>query len=347
MNEMQLKIHKLLHWEYWPFAAVYYPIFPIWFYYALRAKSFFFFNAANPSIKNGGMAMESKKEIYDLIPEQHIPKTVLIKAGTDSLEISKIAAEVGIRFPFIAKPDIGMKAFAVDKIKNQNELNIYANKINHDFLVQELIEFPNEIGIFYARFPNKKHGKITGIVSKEFLTITGNGNNSILHLIKNNPRSYLQLNALQKKYGEFLNTVLPVGIEFILVPYGSHTRGAKFVDISDKLNDKLYKTIDDICTQIKGFHFGRLDIRYSTFNELSVGKKFSIIEINGAGSEPTHIYDPRHSIFFAWKEIIRHWRILYQISRMNKKKGHSYLSFKAGKEMLRDNSIMEAQLKLI
>jgi hypothetical protein len=224
---------------------------------------------------------------------------------------------------------------------------IYANKISHDFLVQELIYFPNEVGIFYVRFPDEKEGKITGIVQKHFLTVTGNGKDSIFHLIKTNPRSYLQLSELEKKYGDYLNTVLQNGVEFILVPYGSHTRGAKFVDISYAKNKMLLQTINNICKQIEGFYFGRLDIRYTNFNELSEGKNFSIIEINGAGSEPTHIYDPNHSIFFAWKEIIRHWRMLYQISSINKKKGFTYLSYKEGKEMLRANSEMETQLKSI
>ncbi|MDE3253205.1 MAG: D-alanine--D-alanine ligase, partial [Bacteroidota bacterium] len=66
---------------------------------------------------------------------------------------------------------------------------------------------------------------------------------------------------------------------------------------------------------------------------------FSIIELNGAGSEPTHIYDPRHSIFFAWKEIIRHWHILLTISRQNhQKKRIPYMSFSAGWQMLRENT---------
>jgi hypothetical protein len=55
--------------------VVYFPIFFLWMYYALRAKSIFFFNASNPSIKNGGFIMESKKAIYDLIPQQYYPKT--------------------------------------------------------------------------------------------------------------------------------------------------------------------------------------------------------------------------------------------------------------------------------
>ena len=347
MNYLQLKLHKLLNWEYWPFAVVYYPLFPIWFYYAFKARSLFFFNAANPSIKNGGMAMESKMEIYDLIPAQYIPKTILVNNNDDIDSILKKVSSAGISFPLIAKPDIGLKAFAVDKIQDRQELAAYQNRLGKDFLVQELITYPNEIGVFYVRFPNQNQGKITGIVSKEFLSVTGNGTDTIVQLIKNSARSYFQLPALQKKYGSYLDTILSSGVEFILVPYGSHTRGAKFIDVSHQINDRLLKTINSICTQVDGFYFGRLDIRYNTFSEIFEGKNFSIIEINGAGSEPTHIYDPNHSIFFAWKEIIRHWKYLYQISEMNFNKGHPYLSYKNGRKMLRANNDLEKQLKYI
>jgi hypothetical protein len=36
--------------------------------FAVKAKSIFF-NASNPTIKNGGFIMESKKAIYNLIPQ--------------------------------------------------------------------------------------------------------------------------------------------------------------------------------------------------------------------------------------------------------------------------------------
>ena len=188
---------------------------------------------------------------------------------------------------------------------------------------------------------------ITGIVSKIFLSVTGNGTDNIVQLIKNNPRSYFQLPELKRKYGAFLNTVLPEKELFILVPYGSHTRGSMFLDNTAMQNEKLLQAMNNVCNEIPGFYFGRLDIRYSTFEDLCEGKSFSIIEINGAGSEPTHIYDPSHSILFAWKEIIRHWKLLYQVSVAKNKKGHQYLSYTAGKEMLRANSVLEAKLKLI
>ncbi len=347
MASLKLFFHRIAHWEYWPMQAIYYPIFPVWFYYALKARSFFFFNAANPSIKNGGMAMESKKEIYDTIPPQYIPKTLLINNGSTIDYSFKAAMDAKINFPFIVKPDIGLKGLGVEKVQNKAELASYIKKISSDFLIQELIEYPNEIGIFYVRHPNEKIGRVTGIVSKEFLTVIGNGKNTITQLIKQNPRSHLKLASLQRKHGKVLETVLKKDENFILTPFGSHTRGAKFIDDTDKLTKKIENLIHTICSKLPNFYFGRLDIRHASFEELGEGMNFSIIEINGAGSEPTHIYDPKHSLFFAWKEIIKHWGLLYKISITNKKKGHHYLSFKEGKAMIKANSVLEQHLKLM
>jgi hypothetical protein len=53
------------------------------------------------------------------------------------------------------------------KINTVQELEQYAIRANFDFLVQDLIPFQNEVGIFTFVIQMKK-GKITGIVSKEF-----------------------------------------------------------------------------------------------------------------------------------------------------------------------------------
>ena len=344
---LKLKLHKLFHWEYWPMEFVYYPLLPFWLFFSLRAKSFFFFNAANPSITNGGMAMESKKEIYDMIPDQYIPKTILVERTMQIPELLEEIKNKGMYFPLIAKPDIGMKAFAVDRIKNEEDLKSYIDRTSNSFLIQELIPHTNEVGIFYVRRPHEKKGRITGIVSKKFLSVIGDGKHTIEELIKKNPRSHFQLVPLQQKFGEQLNAVLDKDKEFILVPYGSHTRGAMFIDETHKVTPELLDTIHEICIQVPDFYYGRLDILHSSIEELAKGKNFSIIEINGAGSEATHIYDPKHSLFFAWKEIIKHWSLLNKISIDNYKKGHEYLSYKDGMAMLKANSELEEQLKLV
>lgn len=347
MNTIGLKWHKLTHWEYWPFWAIYYPLFPFWIYLSIKARSFFFFNAANPTMENGGMAMESKNDIYKLIPNEYIPETILIEREAAIEVVEKQITSSNIDFPFIAKPDIGMKAFGVDKIYNLEELQLYIDRTPSDFLIQELIPYSKEVGIFYVRIPGEKNGKITGIVAKEFLSVIGDGEKSILELIKNNPRSHFQLSALTKKFGSKLDEVLKEGKEFILVPYGSHTRGAKFLDKSDEINPNLEKIVDTICTRMPEFYYGRLDVLYDNFQDLSLGQKFKIIEINGAGGEATHIYDPKHSLFFAWKEIFKHWNYLCRISIINHKRGYPYLSFKDGRAMLKENSLLEEQLKMV
>lgn len=327
---MKLFFHKLTHWEYWPFKLVYIPIYFLWVYYSFRAKNIFFFSASNPSMKNSGFFNDSKKEIYDIIPQKYYPKTELIKEKTSFEEVLSKVKIANIQYPLIAKPDVGLRGSAVKKVDSPEELLQYHSKSDFDYVVQDLIPFPNEIGVFYVRFPDQKNGKITGIVAKEFLIVIGDGISSIETLIKQNPRYELQLQSLKKEYGNQLQEVLKIDEERNLVPYGNHARGAKFIDGSEWITPKLTEVINEMCLQIPDFHFGRLDIMYNTLEELEQGKKFSIVELNGAASEPTHIYDPKHSIFFAWKELMRHITYLFEISMQNHKKGHPLLNYKAG-----------------
>jgi hypothetical protein len=327
---LKLFFHKLFHWEYWPFQIVYIPIYFLWIFYALKARTIFFFNTSNPTMTNGGFIMDSKIEIYDLIPQQFYPTTRLVKEKTPFDKVVAVLENANINFPFIAKPDIGLRGSAVKKITSINELQGYHDKANFDYLLQNLIPFEQEVGIFYVRFPDEKKGKITGIVSKEFLIIEGNGFSTIEELLKANPRYEFQLKTLQKEYGNQLNDILSKGEKRNLVPYGNHARGAKFLDCSHLISPKLTTVIDEMCLQIPEFYFGRMDVMYHSWEELEDGKNFSIVELNGAASEPTHIYDPKHSLFFAWKELARHISYMYKISVANHKRGFSYLSHKEG-----------------
>jgi len=289
--------------------------------------------------------MESKKQIYDLIPAAYYPQTIFIKANTPPSDITESIKLAGLRFPLVCKPDIGMKGMAVKKTETEHELAQYVAGSKVDFLVQEYISYPNEVGIFYYRYPNENRGQISGIVKKEFLTVTGDGVSTVEELLQKDKRHVLQIPMLKKSYAEKLNLILKMKEELLLVPYGNHVRGAKFTDDSNLIDEKLLDTIDSICKKIQGFYFGRMDVRFNTWEELRQGNNFSIIELNGAGSEPTHIYDPKHSIFFAWSEILKHNNILWRISRMNHHPEHRpYMSTALGLKMFRENS---QYLKLI
>ena len=273
--------------------------------------------------------MESKKEIYDLIPSEYYPKTLLIEP-TETLEaIQEKIKEAAIEFPLIAKPDIGLRGTAVKKIHNKQELAAYFSKANFNVLIQSLIPYENEIGLFYVKLPNQP-GKITGIVAKEFMILTGNGKNTIRELLHQDKRYLLQLEVLEEEYKDKLNTILSEGETINLVPYGNHCRGTKFVDASHEITPEMIESFNIICSQINGFHFGRMDIMYHSYEDLAQGKNFQIVEINGAISEPTHMYDPKHSLWFGWKELTRHFHYMYVISKHNRKKGANYLTFKEG-----------------
>lgn len=327
---------KLTNWEYWSFNFIYFPVYFYWVWLSIKAKSFFFFNTSNPSIEYGGFAMESKKKIYDLLPKEIYPKTALLIANATLIDIENTIDKFQLQFPLVAKPDIGERGTAVKKLSCIKDVLDYKENCRVNFLLQEWCSYPNEIGLFFCKYPNEKQGFISGIVRKEFLTIKGDGQKSVEDLLKENDRFFLQLKTIKKHKVVNLDTILNEGEEIELVPYGNHCRGTKFIDESKQIDKDLTEVINKICDKIPDFYFGRFDIRFNNYENLKQGKQFSVIEINGAGSEPTHIYDPNHTIFFAWKEIIKHLKILYSISKQNKDKYNlQYLTFKEGLALLK------------
>jgi hypothetical protein len=349
MNRIQRILHrpffiKLFNWEYWSFTAVYLFLYPVWVLLCIRARSFFFFAASNPSIKNGGFLCESKKDIIAIIPPQYHPPTVFFSIPANGAIVLQDLKRAGLQFPLIGKPNIGGRGRGVKVLRNEQDVINYTRQAFLDFHIQEFVPWKNEAGIFYVRYPGEAKGMITGIVRKEFLSVTGDGIHTIRQLLQKDKRALMYLTSLENIHGKSLNEILPKGEKRIVSPYGNHARGSKFTDDSHLADEALTATIDEICRQIPEFYFGRLDIRFDTWDALKQGKNFSIIEVNGAGAEPTHIYDPEHSLFFAWKEIVRHWILLYRISRLNHKKGHRYLSMKEGIAMFREDKIWSQKL---
>ena len=349
MNRWQRLTHqpffiKLFHWEYWSFNVVYIPLYFVWVGLCLRVRSFFFFAAANPTIRNGGFLNESKKDIIPLIPAAIHPRTSFFPVHTCGESALQQLKEQAFRFPLIGKPDVGGRGRGVKILRCEAELKEYTVRATLDFHIQEFVSYKKEAGIFYYRYPGEKTGRLSGIVRKEFLRVTGDGQSSIAGLLRKNKRAILQKKSLEKMYGAGLEKILPAGEQLELIPYGNHARGAKFLDDSHLIDAELTHVIDEVCRQIPEFYFGRLDIRYRDWEELRQGRHFMVIEVNGAGSEPTHIYDPAHSLFFAWKEIVRHWIILARISRHNHRRGFPYLSTKEGIRMFREDKVWSGKL---
>lgn len=308
--------HKLKHWEFWPVQLVYLPTLIYWLLLALRYRSLHFYRYANPGIRNGGLYADSKMEIYQLLPFGTYPKTIKIDVQ-ESEELDMLMKRSNLQFPCIAKPDIGQRGENVQRVHSMKELLNYAKLQERGFLIQELIELPNELGLFYVREPNQRSGRITGITLKKFLIVKGNGKDSIRKLLQRNRRFAMQLEKLSEQID--LEEILADGIERCLVPYGNHNRGTEFLDGGSALCKDLEPFFTGILDRVRGFNYGRLDIRYHTLEELKKGQNFSIIELNGAKSEPTHMYDPKHSFWYGQREIFRHQVLFNNIVAANRK----------------------------
>lgn len=275
----------------------------------------------------GGMFGESKFDVLDKIPSRYVPKTVRIRASTTGEDAVKTITREGFHFPVILKPDLGERGFMVERINDENDVGEYISRVRCDFLVQELVNLPLEFGIFYTRFPHKSEGKVTSVVMKEMLTVVGNGRSSLQELILKLDRARLQWPILQNKFDGRLSEVPVSGKRIELVSIGNHCLGTTFLDGSHLINDRLSSTFDSISKQIPGFYFGRFDLRCGSVEDLYEGK-IQIMELNGCGAEPAHIYHPGYSLRKAVAVLFRHWRNIFIIANENKKRGTPYVSLK-------------------
>lgn len=320
---------RFRNWEYWPFLIVYWPVFIYWIWLSLRARSLLYFTASNPGIENGGMLGESKIKILKEIDDTLIPKTIFIEYKRSIKEVIKLVNESLQNYPIICKPDVGERGWLVEKIKSEQELKSYHQAISTDYIIQEFLTEPIEMGVFYYRYPGQKEGIVSSIVIKDMLTLTGDGKSNIKELILANDRSKLQWHTLQARYKDQLNDILESGSKMELVAIGNHSRGTKFLSGNHLINEKLNHAFDKISKQIRGFYFGRFDIKVQSIDDLYRGN-IKIMELNGAGSEPAHIYHPGSSLLAAYRVIFHHWKVLFDISIANHKLGVPYLSFKEG-----------------
>jgi len=316
-------IIKLRSWEYWPFGIVQFPAMLYYFWLSLRARSFIFFSASNPGIPMGGMFGESKFHILEKIPSRYKPVTQLVTVPSTTDQVVKILQDANIQFPAIFKPDLGERGFMVKRINSRNEIDAYLASVNVNFIAQELIDLPLEFGVFYTRFPTQDHGNVTSITMKEMLFVTGDGNSTLRELIFRKDRAKLQWNNLKETYRARLEDVIPRDEKIELVSIGNHCLGTKFINANHLINKHLSNTFDKISKAIPGFYIGRFDLRCESIEHLYDGN-VKIMELNGCGAEPAHVYHPGFPFFKAVRTFCEHWRNIFNIARENERLGTRY-----------------------
>ena len=334
---MQLKnfTYKLTHWETWDWRIKYIPIVPAWIWHCIRSRSFWFFTPSNPRLAFGGFEGETKMSIYKNLPRGSYPESVLVNAGSSFSDLENMTNQK-FSYPFAVKPDIGRMGFMFRIIKNAADLQLYHEKMPVDYIVQDLVTYPLEVSVFYYRLPHASSGTITGFIRKDFLEVTGDGISTLEQLMTDYPRIRFRLEEMRSKHLENLELVLKKGEAFCLSYALNLSRGGKMVNIEQEKDERLLKIFDDLSSYSNTLFYGRYDIKCSSIEELKQGKNFSILEYNGCGAEPHHVYGNGYSLVQACKILADHWNILSKISRYNKSIGVDYWDFKRGWNLMRD-----------
>jgi hypothetical protein len=283
----------------------------------------------------GGFGGYSKYKVISKFPPHLIPKTLLVDAAASTPEaVLKLVRQHNIAFPLIIKPDVGERGWKVEKIADAKAFSQYLGLNRLKLLIQEYINYPLELGIMYHRLPGQSLGQITSVVQKEFLFVQGDGKSTLLQLLRQFTRTRYHLPMLLELYKQNLHTVIPQGEVLELVSIGNHCRGATFLNANYLITPALTEVFNYISKQIDGFYFGRYDIRVASLDDLYAGQNIKILELNGANSEPAHIYDPQMPILQAYKHLFSHWRTLFDISIHNHKNGVPFTSFRQGIAMI-------------
>lgn len=302
------------HHEYWPWWVLVAPIWPLWVWYMIRTRNLTWFTAVNPGMEDSGFLGESKIKILDAIPTKYKPKTIFIDHTQRLDAFTNLLA-----FPFIAKPDIGGRGRKIKTIESFNAWMDYHQHIAEDYMIQEIVPYELELGVFYIRMPWQTRGEIVSVSQKEFLSVTGDGKNSLLQLMTNDYRASRQIQRLQKNMN--LDEVLAQDEIRVLEPIGNHCRGTIFRDHGYLITPELTAVFDEICSHIDGFYYGRFDLRVKSIDDLLKGQHIQILELNGLTSDPAHIFDPNARLRDAFRVQWNNCKKSYQIAAYHLKNG--------------------------
>jgi len=334
-------------------------------YFSILSWDLLWFTTANPGILGSGIRGDSK---FDTLKKLRIaagarwlkavPTTVRIPLRADDpigiTELKEAMESRGkwertdnkkLQFPVIAKPDLGANGWRVYRIDNMKDLERYAATASYDFLLQEYIDSVSEVGVFYYRMPGEQCGALSDIISKESLSVVGNGRDSLETLIASDAAT----KRLRKKFvdagieqhsREELESVVPEGKKVNLGrPDNSHFWG-KTLDMGHLADESLRAMLDDLSHGFEdGFYYGRFDMRLAidtTTANLSLidPSTIRILELNGVGSVPSCIMQEGFTIRQVWVHCWPHWKTCWQIAIENKRRGVKSMTISKARAVL-------------
>jgi membrane protein DedA with SNARE-associated domain len=328
-RQVASSLGRWLRWEFWPAWLFYPPVGAYCLWLAVKYRGLGLPTAANPGIFSGGVIGESKTAMLNqlfLTGPSFTAEAVLVPGETFEERLrsfDEIFARLKLGYPFVLKPDVGQRGVGVKLVRTREQAVDYLRRTSAPLVAQRYAPGPFEIGLFYYRFPHEQRGHIFAITEKIFPMIVGDGRSTIAELIKNDPRARFMRHTYLRRFERRRDEILPLGERLKLVEAGNHAQGCVFRDGMHLYTQALAERMDEISQRLCGFYIGRYDIRFASVADLRVGRNFQIVELNGAASEATSIYDSRNSLFAAYRILFRQWNLVFAIGSANRKNGYA------------------------
>jgi len=328
---LKSSLRRIIRWEFWPMWIFYVPILFYIVFLAIRFRGLTFLNV-NPGMVLSGVVGDDKASNLNLLQTTH-PESIAtfrLLGGRDFdhaegkrfSAAEKFMQDNYLEFPVVLKPNKGQRGSAVAVIRSEQEMKDYLWNHPEDILIQKHIS-GEEFGIFYYWDIQENKGEILSITHKCFPKLIGDGESNLRTLILDTPRTNYMARYLLQLHEESLDHVLKKGEEFITVEIGSHCRGSLFLDGNEYYSEALRTEIAKLSKAVPDFYFGRYDVRVPSIEDLQKGRNIQILEVNGVTSESTHIYDPKHSVFYAYKALFKQWKLAFQLGADNLKQNDS------------------------
>ena len=166
------------------------------------------------------------------------------------------------------------------------------------------------------------------------MEVTGDGSSTLLQLIQQHQKAKYREEEMRMKHADDLQEIVPLNQRHYLTHAANLNRGANFINLEHLIDDQLLRIFDNLSHYAK-FYYGRYDLKCASIDELKKGN-FTILEFNGSGAEPNHVYNSGYTLGQAHKEFLDHWKVLYNISRYNNKQGIRFWPFMKGWKFLKE-----------
>jgi hypothetical protein len=324
--------------EHIPPTLFYVPLALQWLWLSLRYRSLSLPTVANPLVEVGGLWGESKRVYLDMVSgdaRRWLARYVALTRGPgdaarDARQALELAQAGGLGFPLVAKPDIGWQGYGVRPIGSAAQLETYIAGFPQGatLLLQEMIGWEGEAGVFVVRQPGEARSKVISLTFRYYPHVVGDGTSTVRELILADERGAWKAGlhlGLRKEHGGVpaatLERVPATGETVRLSFIGSIRVGSLYRDADAQITPALTERFDAIARSMPEFHYGRCDVRFASVERLRQGEDFRIIEINGAGSEPISAWDPEMTLGQVYARLLTQQRLLFEVGARNRARG--------------------------